>query len=293
MQTEVVSLDSRQVYRGMDIGTAKPSPTERDALPHHVLDVVDPDEPFDASKYFVLASRALDQIVGRGRVPMVVGGTGLYMRALLDGFFRGPGRHDDVRRRLLALARQRGPEYLHGRLSAVDPASARRIHRNDVVRLVRALEVFEVTGRPMSELWERSPGRAYSCRPLVVALDRPTSSLDMRIRERTRAMLQHGFVEEVARLLDGGYGTDLPSMSAVGYREVAEFLGGGLGREELEESIARATCRYARRQLRWFRADPRVRWVDAENHRASAELVTRFWELHAGESTVGSEARGP
>jgi tRNA dimethylallyltransferase len=285
---EVVSMDSRQVYRGMDIGTAKPSPAQMAQVPHHVIDVVDPDGRFDAGRYACLAGRALDEIVAGERVPAVVGGTGLYMRALLDGFFRGPGRDDALRRELGLAAREKGTVFLHTRLAAVDPVSARRLHPNDVTRIVRALEVYEITGRSMTELWRESPGRPYACQPLVVGLTMPLRELDRRIQERTRQMLDAGFMREVETLLQTGYGPELPSMSAVGYREVVACIHGTLSPDVLEERIARSTRRYARRQLRWFRADPRVQWLDGREPDGLVEHVTRLWSAHeAGDAGSG------
>ncbi len=274
---EVVSMDSRLVYRGMDIGTAKPTKAELKAVRHHVIDVVDPDEHFDAAHYVDLASSAIDAIIAASRAAVVVGGTGLYMRALLDGFFGGPGRDEGVRRHLRELADERGVRFLHERLACVDPEGAERIHPNDITRLVRALEVYEITGRPMTDLWHESPGRPCVDHPLVVGLTMPLRELDRRIRERTAQMLDKGFVQEVQHLLQRGYGPDLPSMSAVGYREVAACLRGELSPGTLEELIARSTRRYARRQLRWFRADARVQWLDSRDRNGTVEHVAQLW----------------
>jgi tRNA dimethylallyltransferase len=280
LAVEVVSMDSRQVYRGMDIGTAKPTPAQRARVPHHVIDVVNPDDLFDAARYAELAGDSLRAVVPRGRVPLVVGGTGLYMRALLDGVFRGPGRDENVRRRLRALATGRGTPYLHERLASVDPAMARRVHPNDLRRLVRALEVFELTGHPMSVLWTTAPGHSYRCRPLVTGLSIALDELDKRIAARAQRMIEDGFVDEVKGLLQKGYSPELPSMSAVGYREVAAYLGGAARLEQAVERLIRNTGRYARRQIRWFRADSRVRWLDARDTDAACGQVRRLWERH-------------
>ncbi len=277
---EVVSMDSRQVYRGMDIGTAKPTRAERIALAHHVVDVVDPDEPFDAARYVGDASSSLDGIIQRGKTAAVVGGTGLYMRALLDGFFRGPGRDARLRRQLEGMAADGRTHVLHERLARVDPEAAGRIHPNDVRRLVRALEVYEITGRSMTELWRSSPGRPYPCRALVLGLSPGLADLDRRIAARVHTMMEIGLVEEVQDLLRKGYSADLPSMSAVGYREVEAYIRGAFTEKETIERTIRSTCRYARRQLRWFRADARIRWLESTRPADAVGEVRRAWDRH-------------
>jgi tRNA dimethylallyltransferase len=279
---EVVSMDSRQVYRGMDIGTAKPTRAQREAVRHHLVDVADPDEQFDAACFAASSKEVLRRIMAEGRLPVVAGGTGLYMRALLDGFFRGPGRDDVIRGKLLSVAREKGAAALHDRLVRIDPAAARRIHPNDATRLVRALEVYELTGRRISDLWKQSPGRPYDCSPCVVGLTTSLQELDARIEQRTGRMLERGLIREVQSLMEKGYGSELPSMSAVGYREVAACLRGEVRTEALEGLIARSTRRYARRQLRWFRADARVHWIEARDTVVLAEQVTEYVRLQAG-----------
>jgi tRNA dimethylallyltransferase len=272
-EIEVISADSRQVYRLMDIGTAKPTREEREQVPHHLLDVVWPDETFDAARYATLAAEAIDGVLARGRLPVLVGGTGLYIRALTEGLVATPGADPVVRRRLETQADAEGSAVLHGCLATVDPAAAALLHPNDRVRIVRALEVFELTGRPLSA-WQQDHGfgdRRY--RLLKIALAPPRAELYRRIDVRAEAMLDGGLVEETAALLAAGYAPSLKALQTIGYRETARLLAGQCTREQALLDLRQATRRYAKRQLTWFRADSEMIWVDSATNFGNIQML--------------------
>ncbi len=282
LSAEIVSADSRQVYRRMDIGTDKPSPEERRRVPHHLIDRVEPDEVYTAGRYRDDAREAIRGILARGRLPLVVGGTGLYLRALFDGIEAGPPADSAVRARLLSLAEREGPGRLHRRLSAMDPVAARKIHPNDCSKLVRALEVLELTGCPLSEFHRVHRFRDRPFRVRWFGLIRPRSELYQRIEERVDRLIRRGLVEEVRGLIRSGFGPDLPSMRGLGYRQIAAHLAG----MPLAEAIAllkRDTRRYAKRQLTWFRRQAPVEWlaVEQENPAVPAEKIIARWKTGA------------
>jgi tRNA dimethylallyltransferase len=257
---EIVSCDSQQVYRGLDIGTAKASPPEREAVPHHLIDVVDPDEPFSAAEYARRARAALVGITTRGHLPIVAGGTGLYLRALLEGLFDGPSRDEGTRRRLEALAERFGDARLHRLLGHVDPSAAARIQPRDRVRIVRGLEVYQVTGRPLSEHHrdEGEPLQGY--RTLLLGLEPDRGRLREVVEHRTRGMLDGGLLDEVRGLLESGYAPELRPLQAIGYREAVAVVQGRMSPEEAERAIVTATMRLAKRQMTWFRHQADVTW---------------------------------
>jgi tRNA dimethylallyltransferase len=261
---EVVSADSRQIYRHMDIGTAKATPQQRAAVPHHLLDVVEPDQKLTLAHYKRLASEAIRDIWERGRLPMLVGGTGLYVRALLEGWTIPevpPNR--ELRRRLRERAERLGPEALHQRLQEVDPESAESIHPNNVRRVIRALEVYEETGTPISKLQEKEPPD-YDLFKIGLTMPRP--ALYERIDARVDRMIEEGLVQEVEDLLERGYDFELPSMSAVGYPEIGRYLRDEVTLDEAVESIKTRTHRIVRQQYNWFKlSDPTIHWFDAQD----------------------------
>jgi tRNA dimethylallyltransferase len=259
---EIVGADSRQVYRRMDIGTAKPTPEERALAPHHLLDVVEPDEPFSLAQYLELAIAALDDIWTRGRQPLLVGGSGQYVWALLEGWKvpRLPPQRE-LRHSLEERAAREGPEALHQELARVDSRAAKGIDHRNVRRVVRALEVYQATGRPIS-FWQEKAKPAWDT--LVLGLTCPRDELYRRIDARVDGMMEAGLVDEVRGLLAMGYGRELPSMSGIGYREVGQHQAGELDQPVAAERIKTATHRLARQQATWFRRDdPRIRWIDA------------------------------
>ena len=259
---EIVGADSRQVYRGMDLGTAKPTAEQRARVPHWLVDVVDPDEEFGLARYLDLAQAALDDIWSRGRRAFLVGGTGQYVWALLEGW-QVPRVGPDwaLRRELEERARREGPQALHAEVAALDPEAARRLDPRNVRRVVRALEVMRRTGRPFSACQTRRPPDFLW---LALGLDLPSGELYRRIDARVDAMIEVGFVEEVRGLLAQGHGPDLPAMSGIGYRQVCQHLAGELSLEEAVARIKWETHRLARHQRNWFRRDDaRIHWIDA------------------------------
>jgi tRNA dimethylallyltransferase len=255
---EVVSADSRTVYRGMDIGTAKPSLAERKRVAHHLLDVVDPDEPYSLATYQRQALAAIADIHARGRLAVLVGGAGLYVSAVCDGL-QLPDVPPDVEFRTSLEAR--GWAALQAELARVDPESARRIDPRNVRRMIRALEVHHATGVPFSAWQSRRFALPFST--VLYGLDVERQELYRRIDARIDAWVAGGFVDEVRGLLAAGYAPSLPSMSGLGYREIARFLGGELTMDDAVARFKQATHQYAKRQLTWFRRDARIRWTSA------------------------------
>jgi tRNA dimethylallyltransferase len=262
---EAVNADSRQVYRGMDIGTGKPTPEERAALSHHLLDVVNPDERYHAARFRAEALEAIEGISGRGRLPVIVGGTGLYVRALLKGLKPAPPADPVLRAELEAFASSNGWPALHARLARIDPDAARRLHPNDRVRIIRA---FEVRSAGRAEAGDGAPGDWRHGIPpwrlLVVGLSQARERLNVRLAERARGMAAHGMMEEVKRLLAAGYDESLPSMGGIGYRQFCAVLRGRLSHAEALRIMIRDTARYAKRQMTWFARDPEIRWIDVD-----------------------------
>ena len=278
---EVVSCDSVALYRHFEIGTAKPSREQRALISHHLLDVAEPEEPFTAGEYARQARAAIREIANRGHLPIVVGGTGLYLRALLEGLFPGPQRSEDLRKRLRSRAGERGSPYLHRLLVRLDPQAASKIHANDLPKIVRAIEVCLAGRAPMSELWKqrgRDPLRGF--RVLRIGLNPSREELYGRINQRARQMFEDGLVEETKALLDryGAHKNATP-LDSLGYRQAAQFLRGELTREQAIAAAQQGHRNYAKRQMTWFRREPDVLWLegfgdDPAIARQAAELVS-------------------
>jgi tRNA dimethylallyltransferase len=272
---EIVSCDSVAVYRGLEIGSAKPSIEQRKLVPHHLLDVVDPDAFYTAGDYSRAARKAIEGIAGRGRLPIVTGGTGLYLRALLQGLFPGPQRSAPLRDRLLRKAETRGPLTLHRILKRLDPASAARIHANDTAKVIRAIEVTLAASRPMSEAWKEGREALTGYRILRLGLDPPRPQLYERINARARAMFAQGLIEETRELI-ARYGR-VPVLDSLGYRQAAQHLAGVLALEQAIAAAGQGHRNYAKRQLTWFRREPDVCWLkgfgDDPSLRAEAESL--------------------
>jgi tRNA dimethylallyltransferase len=256
---EIISCDSVAVYHEFDIGAAKPSPEDRRRVPHHLIDVASPAHQFTAGDYSRLARRALEEISSHNRLPIVVGGTGLYLRALLEGLFSGPPRSDELRRRLRERAAERGPGYLHRLLARLDSAAARTIHANDVAKIVRALEVSITARRPMTEMWQQGRDRLKGFRILRMGLNPEREALYQRINRRAEQMFERGLVEETKTLLRR-YGPVRP-LDSLGYRQALQYLRGNLTLPEAIAAAQQAHRNYAKRQLTWFRREPDVQWV--------------------------------
>lgn len=264
LDAEIISMDSMALYRGMDIGTAKPTPEERAAIPHHLVDVREPWESGSVAWWLEQAKNCAREIESRGKRVLFVGGTPLYLKALIAGLFEGPPGDDALRQRLTAEAEAGGLAILHRRLAEVDPASALRIHPNDLRRTVRALEVYELTGTPMSAWqtqWTTAPPPSPDATPAVLWLDLPRAMLYDRINRRVVEMFAAGFVEEVRRLRSGERGLSLEASKALGYAEVGELLNGRITCEEAIDLIQTRSRNFAKRQLTWFRHIPECRRV--------------------------------
>lgn len=283
---EIVSADSMQVYRRMDIGTAKPTAEEQAQARFHLIDVVDPDEEWTLSDVQSAAAQASTDIVERGRLPLIVGGTGLYVRALTTKLDIPTAPPDEAfREKWRQIAEERGNEFVHAELAKIDPEAAARIHVNDTKRAIRALEVYESTGSTLSELHAKNRAEATSEPALIIGLnyeDRRT--LYTRIDQRVDVMMEQGLEAEVRGLVDAGYGPALKSMQSLGYRHMCEHFAGNLSLAEAVDLLKRETRHFARRQLIWFRGDARVQWVlmDGKSYDdvagIAAGLIERFIE---------------
>jgi tRNA dimethylallyltransferase len=269
---EIVNADSGQVYRGMTIGTAKPTGEERGRVPFHVIDVLDPDTPFSAADFRSQAQAAIQAIQRRGKRALVVGGTGLYLKALEQGLFKGPSRDDAVRAELEERARREGVESLHRELQKVDPAAAASIPSKNRQRIIRALEVYRLTGRPISEFWREhercrgavpAPGRGNPDPTFVkFGLDLPKDELVLRIEERVEGMIEQGLLAEVRGLWER-WGKEAPGLKLIGYKEVVSYLEGKTGLEEAVALVIKNTRQYAKRQRTWFKKDREIQWFDS------------------------------
>jgi tRNA dimethylallyltransferase len=268
---EIVSCDSLQVYRGLDVGSAKATPRQRAAVPHHLLDVAEPDAPFSAADYGRLARRALGEIRGRGNLAIVAGGTGLYLRALLQGLFEGPSRDPALRQRLHGLAERYGDARLHRALARVDPEAARRIAPRDRLRVVRALEVYRLTRRPISEQQRGGARPLEGWATLVLGLDPGRETLRRAVERRTRQMMERGLLAEVRGLISR-FPPTLRPLQAIGYRQALAVVQGRSDAATAERDIVAASMRYAKRQLTWFRHQTQVHWCP-DGERAFAVAI--------------------
>lgn len=287
LDAEIVSMDSALIYRGMDIGTDKPSAADLARVPHHLVDIVEPSQTVTVADFQVLARQAISQILAAGRSPLLVGGSGLYFRAAVDRL-EFPGTDAVVRARLEAEAQVAGPLAMHARLLALDPQAAAAIDPPNVRRSIRALEVIEVTGRPFSSFrtgWDHARS-LYEV--IVVGLTWPRPVLDRRIAERVDAQIQRGLVDEVRGLLAAGFRSSVTAVQAIGYAQILAHLDGQLSLEEAMEEIRARTRRFARRQERWFKADPRVKWFDSNPGPAAQYLRD---QLQAARREERMEAR--
>jgi tRNA dimethylallyltransferase len=273
---EIVGADSLQIYREFDIGTAKPTPAERTLVPHHLIDVADPPEPYDASRYSFEARAVIAGLHRRGVPPLVVGGTGLYLKALLHGLFPEGSPAGPVRERLRRELQGLGLPHLYQRLARLDPEAAARLHPHDTYRILRALEVIEATGRPVSRITAAHGFQHCPYTVLKLGLGLPREELNRRIEARVEVMLAQGWLQEVEELLRR-YPPDLKPLQAIGYRHLAGFLLGRWSWEEALELLRRDTRRYAKRQLTWFRADPEVRWFHPGQTAELAACLEEFF----------------
>lgn len=279
LEGEIVNADSLQLYRGFDIGTAKTPAAERGGIPHHLIDLLAPAESFSAGEFARQARGVIEEIAARGQTPVLVGGTGFYLRALLEGLFSGPGRHPEWRKRLSARAATRPARYLHRLLSRLDAESAARIHPHDTPKLIRAIEVCVQARRPLSALFRESRGQGQlsGFEVLKIGLDPPRPLLYERLNRRAERMFRAGLLEEVRGLLEAGLPPGAKPFESVGYKEALAAVQGSMSREEAVASTQLRTRRYAKRQMTWFRREKDVHWLkgfgdDPEVQRAALEL---------------------
>lgn len=259
-RAEIVNCDSVAMYREFEIGTAKPSLVERGRAPHHLLDFVGPTDYITAGEYARQARQVLDEIKGRGRMPIVVGGTGLYLRALLEGLFPGPQRSEELRERLRERVQEKGSGHLQKLLKRLDPAAAAKIHANDAPKLIRAIEVCLASRQKMTKMWEQGRNPLQGFRVLRIGLDSERSRLYERINRRAQVMFESGLMEETAGLLKN-YGAAARPLSSLGYQQAVQLLQGGITREKAIELAQQAHRNYAKRQMTWFRREPHVNWL--------------------------------
>ncbi len=272
---EIVACDSTAVYRGLDIGTDKVPVHEQGGIPHHLVDVADPRDTYSAARYARDAAAAIQAITARGRLPVIVGGTGLYYRALVRGLFPGPARDDELRARLTRVAERRGVEWLHRWLARVDPPSALRIQPRDLKRLIRALEVYLLTGRPLTAHFDATVSPIAEYTMLPIGVDLPREVLRPRVAARVGQQFARGVVAEVQALLAAGVPPTAHAFSGLVYRQVMDLLQGVRDEAATRALIVQENMRYARRQLIWFRKEPNVRWVDGAGETEAAQTQAK------------------
>jgi len=273
---EIIGADSMQIYRYMDIGTAKPTTDEQSRVAHHMIDLIDPDEHFDARQFAEMAYEKIMKLYVGGVTLFVVGGTGLYIKALVHGLFKASRSDMHVRERLQEQARIYGADSLYQRLRRHDPDTAERIHPNDSYRIIRALEVHELTGKPITAFQQEHGFKDNRFRALKIGLHINREVLYDRINHRVDAMIDSGFLDEVKRLLEMGYSDDLKSMQSIGYRHLIDFIKGRCSWDETLRTLKRDTRRYAKRQLTWFKADPEIIWREPGQLREIQRLIKKF-----------------
>ncbi len=274
---EIISADSRQIYKYMDIGTAKPGQDERKRIPHHLIDIVDPDEYFSAADYSARARRAIKEILSRGKEPLIVGGSGLYLRALFKGFFKGPGRDENLRRELKKKAEKLGTELLYLELKEKDPEAAEKIGPYNLVRLIRALEVYELSGQKISELQKKGEYPSKEFEFIKIGLELEREKLYRRIDQRVESMICSGLVDEVKSLKIRGYDTSLIPMRTFGYKEIFQYLKGEVSLDEAKQKIKLNTRHFAKRQLTWFKKEEGIIWIEAEKTVLEKEILKTFF----------------
>ena len=275
---EIISADSMLFYRGMDIGTAKPSLDMRELVPHHFIDIVDPWESYSVGRYVDDVESLIDAADSKDRKFLIVGGSPLYIKGLVDGIFNGPAADWDIRRELEELAGEKGNQHVHDILQKIDPVKAAELHPNNLRRIIRAIEVYRITGKPVSVLQEEYKLARKSYRFKIMCITREREDIYRRINERVEAMFDKGLVDEVQSLLDNPRGLSKQAKQALGYKEVIQYLDGGLTLDDTKEMVKQSTRRFAKRQMTWFRSFPDIQWLEAEKHDGpgsiSDEIIT-------------------
>ncbi len=278
LRAEIISCDSRQIYREIDIGTAKPSPEVRSKAPHHLIDIAAPDEVFSAAEFKRRAETIIERIQEKNKLPLLVGGSGLYIRAVVDGIFAGPGRDQDLRARLREKEGREGRGSLYQELRRIDPVAASHLHSHDERRVIRALEVYYLSGRPISS-HQRETLYFPLPQTVMVGLRMERKALYQLINRRVDAMMEEGLLGEVEGLLEKGYDEDLPSMEGLGYRQIIGYLKGKYSREEAVQLMKRDTRRFAKHQLSWFNKDSRIIWLEREKFPTPGEVSQKIIEI--------------
>lgn len=274
--TEILTADSTQVYRGMNIGTDKPTSFEQSVIRHRLIDLVDPSEPFNAGAFRTHAMKEIDRLYRQGFLPLMVGGTGLYVRVLIRGMWAGPPVDWTLRNQLDEERQTLGMDHLYRELCEIDPDSARCLHPHDQVKVLRALEVYRQVGVPLSELHRRHGFKEHPFRTLLIGLSMDRSTLYRRIEDRVEVELAKGLVQETQQLLQAGYSRDLTSMKSLGYRQMAGYLMGEYAFEEAVRRLKRDTRHFAKRQMTWFRKEPGIEWVHMDNEESSSSVAERI-----------------
>lgn len=266
LNTEIINADSRQIYKLMDIGTAKPPKALQSKVKHHLIDIIYPDEYFSAGEYGRRAREVILSLRERGMIPLIIGGSGLYIKALIYGFFKGPEADQEMREFFMEYADKNGESSLYERLRKVDPDAAKRIHPKDTMRIVRALEVYEKTGKPISILQDNFAMKNSPYRPIMIGLFREKKNLYKRIDKRVDLMIDQGLIDEVKGLLDMGYSEGLNSMMGIGYKQIIGFLKGEYDLNSAIAILKRDSRRYAKRQMTWFRKAEGIEWIDVTDN---------------------------
>jgi tRNA dimethylallyltransferase len=277
---EIISADSRQIYKFLNIGTAKPPPEDLNRVHHHFIDILDPDQEYNAAEYGQRARIEIEELLKQGIQPIIVGGSGLYVRAIIDGFFQGPGKDSEIREQLEKEAQRFGAELLFDKLKRIDPVSAAKMDASKVRRVIRALEVYYTTGKPISDLHSAQESRA-PFEVMQYALEWERKTLYDRINHRIDEMMEKGLIEEVRELNTRGYLSGMNALNTVGYKETFDFIEGNLTKEEMVRCIKQNSRRFAKRQLTWFRADKRIRWIpvnEQTNWNEIAEMIQKEFQ---------------
>ncbi|SJZ60323.1 tRNA (adenosine(37)-N6)-dimethylallyltransferase MiaA [Selenihalanaerobacter shriftii] len=287
LNTEIISGDSMQVYKEMDIGTAKPTPEERQGIPHHMIDILSPDEDFSVAEFQERVDKIIPEIIERDKLPMLVGGTGLYIKALIQGFIFPDMESDwDLRERLEADANEHGTEYVHDKLKEIDSILADKLHPNDLRRVIRGIEVYKQTGQTSTYFKKKAKERPPRYRAVKIGLRRDREELYDRINRRVDLMVEQGLVEEVKKLYNAGYDESLTAMQGLGYKEIIGYLEGEYDLNEAIRLIKRDTRHFAKRQLTWFRKDEEINWFDVDRLEFS-EVIKRAEQLIKNKLTAG------
>ena len=269
---EIVSADSMLFYRGMDIGTAKPSLNIRELVPHHFIDIIDPWESYSIGRYVDDVEALISDVDSEERKFLVVGGSPLYIKGLVDGIFNGPAADWDIRRELEELADEKGNQHVHDILQKIDPVKAGELHPNNLRRIIRAIEVYRITGKPVSVLQEQYKLAKKSYQFKIMCLAREKEDIYRRINERVETMFDKGLVDEVRSLLDNPRGLSKQAKQALGYKEVIQYLDGGFTLDDAKEMVKQSTRRFAKRQMTWFRSFPDIQWLEADEHEGSGPI---------------------